>query len=130
MPKCEKIKSREMVYLPSSEMCRVTSEPCRILYHTGFFKEFLKCHDTFFPCRNCSNDVREMKFNATGQCLSPLVQTESSMNHYKGRRVFYKSSPYLNCVYVKCCIHTKSKSYRYRRMWHTVQRSFVYRRRA
>lgn len=75
-----------MAYLPSSEMCRVTLEPCRIFFNTGFFKQFLGCHDQYFPCRNCSNDVREMKFNATGQCLAPLVQTESSTNHYAGKQ--------------------------------------------
>lgn len=85
MPKCEEINNRSMVYLPSFEMCRVTSEPCRILYNTSFFPEFLKCRESFFPCRNCSNAVREMKFNATGQCLSPLVPTESATNHYKGQ---------------------------------------------
>lgn len=85
MPKCEKVTDREMVYLPSYEMCRVTSEPCRILYNTTFFPEYLKCRESLFPCRNCGNDVREMKFNATGQCLPPLVPTESSTNHYKGK---------------------------------------------
>lgn len=91
MPKCKKIadkkeknKEREYVYLPSFEMCRITSEPCRILYNTSFFPEFLKCRETIFPCKDCSNDVREMKFNATGQCLPPLVATESITNYYKG----------------------------------------------
>lgn len=83
-PKCEKIKGREMVYLPSLEMCRITSEPCRILYNTSFFPEFLKCSESFFPTK-CNNDVREMKFNAVGQCLPPLVQAELSTSYYKGR---------------------------------------------
>lgn len=34
------------------------------------------------------NDVREMKFNAIGQCISPLVQTESSINHYPGTHLY------------------------------------------
>lgn len=71
-----------MVYLPSLEMCRITSEPCRILYNTSYFPEFLKCNETFFPSK-CNNDVREMKFNAVGQCLAPLVQAESSTSYYK-----------------------------------------------
>lgn len=71
-----------MVYLPSLEMCRITLEPCRILYNTSFFPKFLKCNETFFPSK-CNNDVREMKFNGVGQCMPPLVQAESSANYYK-----------------------------------------------
>lgn len=84
MPKCERFKKGEMVHLPSYEMCRITMEPCSMFYNTSFFKEFLNCSEQNFPCRNSSNEVREMKFNVTGQCLSPLVQTESLTNHYKG----------------------------------------------
>lgn len=83
VPKCETIGSRDMVYLPSLEMCRITLEPCRILYNTTFFPEFLKCNETLFPSK-CNNDVREMKFNATGNCLLPLVPTDSSTSYYKG----------------------------------------------
>lgn len=82
-PKCERIRNRDMVYLPSLEMCRITMEPCRILYNTSFFPEFLKCSESIFPSK-CNNDVREMKFNAMGQCLPPLVQSDSSNNYYKG----------------------------------------------
>lgn len=84
MPKCEKINGRDMVHLPSFDMCRVIMEPCRVLYNDTFFQEYVKCNHTYFPCRNCGNDYREMKFNATGQCMPPLVSTESSDNHYKG----------------------------------------------
>lgn len=65
-------------------MCRVTLEPCRILYETDFFPQNLRCNEQVFPCKNCTNDVRDMKFNATGQCMAPLVSTESSINHYPG----------------------------------------------
>lgn len=83
-PKCEKINGRDMVYLPSLEMCKITLEPCRILYNTSYFPEFLKCNETLYPSK-CNNDVREeMKFNATGQCLKPLVGAESPANYYKG----------------------------------------------
>lgn len=82
-PKCERIKNRDMVYLPSLEMCRITMEPCRILYNTSFFPEFLKCSESIFPSK-CNNDVREMKFNAMGQCLPPLLPSDSSNNYYKG----------------------------------------------
>ncbi|XP_037934792.1 protein smoothened [Teleopsis dalmanni] len=82
-PKCEQINGKDMVYLPSLEMCRITLEPCRILYNTTYFPEFLRCNETLFPPK-CSNDVREMKFNITGQCLSPLVSADTSASYYPG----------------------------------------------
>uniref|UniRef100_A0A1I8PGR5 Protein smoothened n=1 Tax=Stomoxys calcitrans TaxID=35570 RepID=A0A1I8PGR5_STOCA len=82
-PKCEKINGEDMVYLPSLEMCRITLEPCRILYNTSYFPEYLKCNETHFPSK-CNNDVREMKFNLTGECLDPLVPTESSVSYHAG----------------------------------------------
>ena len=82
MPKCERMANRDMVFLPSLEMCRITLEPCRILYNTTFFPEFLKCNEALFPSK-CNNNVREMKFNATGTCLAPLVATDSSTSYYK-----------------------------------------------
>lgn len=85
MPKCSRIKDREYVDLPSLDMCRVTSEPCRILYNTDFFPQNLKCDDRVFPCVDCRNDVREIKFNAKGQCMSPLVPTESLINQYPSK---------------------------------------------
>uniref|UniRef100_A0A182P4A0 Protein smoothened n=1 Tax=Anopheles epiroticus TaxID=199890 RepID=A0A182P4A0_9DIPT len=82
-PKCEKINGHEMVYLPSLEMCKITLEPCRILYNTSFFPAFLKCNETLYPSK-CNNDVREeMKFNATGQCQKPLVAADLPANYYK-----------------------------------------------
>nr|2MAH_A Chain A, Protein smoothened [Drosophila melanogaster] len=50
-PKCEKINGEDMVYLPSYEMCRITMEPCRILYNTTFFPKFLRCNETLFPTK-------------------------------------------------------------------------------
>uniref|UniRef100_A0A0A1WQ87 Protein smoothened n=1 Tax=Zeugodacus cucurbitae TaxID=28588 RepID=A0A0A1WQ87_ZEUCU len=83
MPKCEQINGKDMVYLPSVEMCRKTWEPCRILYNTSYFPEFLRCNETLFPPK-CTNDVQEMKFNATGSCLPPLVPADSSSSYYPG----------------------------------------------
>ncbi|XP_075153385.1 smoothened, frizzled class receptor [Haematobia irritans] len=83
VPKCEKINDEDMVYLPSLEMCRITLEPCRILYNTSYFPEYLKCNETHFPSK-CNNDVREMKFNLTGECLDPLVPTETSISYHTG----------------------------------------------
>nr|CAI5822276.1 unnamed protein product [Callosobruchus analis] len=72
MPKCEKGK----VDLPSREMCRITLEPCKILYNSSLFPEFLNCEDErLFPPR-CKNDIQEMKFNTTGYCMDPLVKTD------------------------------------------------------
>lgn len=83
LPKCEKINNKEMIYLPSLEMCKFALEPCRILFNTSYFPDFLKCDPSHYPTQ-CSNDVREMKFNVTGQCLKPLVPVESTTNYYKG----------------------------------------------
>lgn len=98
------MKGREYVYLPSFEMCRVTSEPCRILYDTDFFPPNLKCDRKIWSCDNCRNDVREVKFNAMGQCMAPLIPTESSINHYPGKLglkikniLFYWDLRILNC---------------------------------
>lgn len=86
IPKCTQSKGKEYVYLPSYEMCRITTEPCRILYDTDFFPKYLKCDEKVFPCKNCSNDVRDMKFTTvTSQCMSPLITTDSSINHYPGK---------------------------------------------
>ncbi|XP_055858335.1 protein smoothened isoform X2 [Episyrphus balteatus] len=82
-PKCETINNQDMVYLPSLEMCKITLEPCRILYNTSYFPEFMKCNETLFPSK-CNNGVREMKFNSTGTCLEPLVPAESVASYYPG----------------------------------------------
>lgn len=82
LPKCDEIDGEQYVYLPSLEMCRKTQEPCRILYDTPYFPDFLKCNETLFPSK-CNNDVREMKFNSTGQCLKPLVSTDNPASYYK-----------------------------------------------
>lgn len=83
VPKCEVIKDREMVYLPSLEMCRNVMEPCKLVYNTTFFPEFLKCNESFLPAK-CDNDVREMKFNMSGSCMPPLVHTDTSFHFYDG----------------------------------------------
>lgn len=69
-------------------MCHVTAEPCRVLYDTDFFPNYLKCDEKVFPCKNCSNDVREMKFTTiSSQCISPLVATDSVINYYPGKNL-------------------------------------------
>ncbi|CAG9827161.1 unnamed protein product [Diabrotica balteata] len=72
MPKCENDK----VDLPSYEMCKITLEPCKILYNNSVFPEFLNCEDErLFPTQ-CKNDIHEVKFNTTGFCMDPLVKTD------------------------------------------------------
>ncbi|EDW03985.1 protein smoothened [Drosophila grimshawi] len=82
-PKCEEIDGQDMVYLPSYEMCKITLEPCRVLYNTTFFPKFLRCNETLFPMK-CSNDAREMKFNVTGRCMPPLVPADNAASYYPG----------------------------------------------
>lgn len=84
MPKCEVIKGQDMVYLPSLEMCHKIMEPCKLVYNTTIFPDFLKCNSSLFPPIACVNDVREMKFNTTGLCLSPLVHTDMPLHFYEG----------------------------------------------
>lgn len=90
LPQCENINNTDMVYLPSLEMCRITLEPCRILYNTSYFPDFLKCNESMFPAR-CNNEAKELKFNATsGQCLKPLVHTDIPSSFYKGKSCKFK----------------------------------------
>ncbi|KPI96978.1 Protein smoothened [Papilio xuthus] len=83
MPKCERILGQDMVYLPSYEMCKITMEPCAILYNTSYFPSFLRCNTTRFPSK-CDNTAREMKFNTSGKCLSPLIHTDKTVHFYEG----------------------------------------------
>lgn len=83
-PKCERILGNDMVYIPSYEMCKITMEPCAILYNTTYFPSFLKCNETLFPSK-CDNAAsREMKFNTTGKCLPPLIHTDKAPHFYDG----------------------------------------------
>nr|XP_032519081.1 protein smoothened isoform X2 [Danaus plexippus plexippus] len=83
MPNCESINGQDMVHLPSYEMCKITMEPCAILYNTSYFPSFLKCNATLFPPK-CENAAREMKFNTTGKCLPPLIHTDKRHHFYEG----------------------------------------------
>lgn len=80
MPKCK----NDMVHLPSKEMCKITMGPCRILYNTTIFPDFMRCEDEqLFPSR-CKNDIHELKFNTTGFCMEPLVRTDHPDWFYQG----------------------------------------------
>ncbi|XP_013199378.2 protein smoothened isoform X1 [Amyelois transitella] len=83
MPKCEEILGQDMVYLPSFEMCKITMEPCAIVYNTTYFPSFLKCNTSYFPTK-CETPAREMKFNTTGKCIEPLIHTDKVQHFYEG----------------------------------------------
>ncbi|XP_023023019.1 smoothened, frizzled class receptor [Leptinotarsa decemlineata] len=72
MPKCE----NNEVDLPSRVMCKITLEPCKILYNSSLFPEFLNCEDDRLFPNKCKNDIHEVKFNTTGFCMDPLVKTD------------------------------------------------------
>lgn len=84
MPKCENGE----VYLPSKEMCRITLNPCKILYESGIFPDFMRCDDEDLFPSECKNDIHELKFNTTGQCMEPLVRTDHPDWVYSGKLFF------------------------------------------
>lgn len=94
MPKCE----NGQVDLPSKEMCKITMRPCKVLYESGVFPDFMKCDDEqLFPeGKSCKNDIHELKFNMTGYCMEPLVKTDEPYWFYPGETgkiaVWYSSS--------------------------------------
>lgn len=80
MPKCDD----HGIYLPSQEMCKMIMGPCRILVSYEPWPAVFRCdNQTRYPPM-CKNDVRELKFNTTGRCLEPLVQTDLSAWYYDG----------------------------------------------
>ncbi|XP_075238286.1 smoothened, frizzled class receptor [Lycorma delicatula] len=80
MPKCD----NDMVDLPSHEMCKMIMGPCRILAIDHGWPSVLKCDNfTKYPL-GCKNDVRDMKFNTTGKCKPPMVQTDYPSSFYDG----------------------------------------------
>ena len=80
MPKCV----NDTVDLPSQEMCKIVSSPCRILFNQTIWPNFIKCENTeLFPSL-CKNDIREIKFNTTWKCLSPLVPTDNALAVFEG----------------------------------------------
>ncbi|KZS02918.1 Smoothened protein [Daphnia magna] len=82
MPRCE----NGTVELPSQEMCKVIRNPCRIveLEQRGGWPDFMRCEDTEKFPSGCKNEVRELKFNITPKCQSPLVETDNSLAYVEG----------------------------------------------
>lgn len=83
MPKCE----NGQVDLPSEQMCKITMKPCKLIYNSSVFPEFFNCEDErLFPSK-CKNDIHEMKFNITGHCMSPLIETDKPDWWFKGKEI-------------------------------------------
>lgn len=80
MPRCEK----DEVELPPQELCKMALGPCRILELERGWTTPLRCDDTNkFPA-NCKDDARDVRFNTTAECLSPLVPTDNPSAFYEG----------------------------------------------
>ncbi|KAL0106682.1 hypothetical protein PUN28_015319 [Cardiocondyla obscurior] len=80
MPKC----INDTVELPSQEMCKMVSGPCRMLMNHTMWPNFAKCDNTKLFPRLCQNDIRELKFNISGKCLKPLVPTDNALSIFDG----------------------------------------------
>nr|XP_050867262.1 protein smoothened [Vespula vulgaris] len=80
MPKC----INDMVDLPSQEMCKMVSGPCRIVFNHTIWPNFVKCENTKLFPRLCKNDIRELKFNTSGKCLKPLIPTDNALAIFEG----------------------------------------------
>ncbi|XP_078665081.1 protein smoothened-like [Branchiostoma floridae x Branchiostoma belcheri] len=80
MPKCE----NGYVELPSYEMCAITRGPCKIVEEEQGWPAFLQCQDRNQFISGCENEVKNMKFNGTGGCERPLVETDNEKSFYKG----------------------------------------------
>ncbi|XP_064480541.1 protein smoothened-like [Ornithodoros turicata] len=77
-PRCQD----DQVALPSQEMCRLARGFCKIAAVGSEWPPFLRCEADFFPS-GCKNELREIKFNTTGQCGTPLVATPSQSSWYQ-----------------------------------------------
>ncbi|XP_044286467.1 smoothened homolog [Varanus komodoensis] len=78
MPKCEDGK----VELPSQTLCQATRGPCTIVERERGWPDFLRCTTDRFP-EGCPNEVQNIRFNSSGQCEPPLVQTDNSKSWYE-----------------------------------------------
>ncbi|PSN54909.1 hypothetical protein C0J52_01651 [Blattella germanica] len=66
------------------EMCKMAMAACRILESDNYWPSFIRCDDPERFRSKCKNDVLELRFNTTGQCLSPLVPTDNTQAFYEG----------------------------------------------
>ncbi|EMP26347.1 Smoothened like protein [Chelonia mydas] len=78
MPKCED----GQVELPSQTLCQATRGPCTIVERERGWPDFLKCTTDRFP-EGCPNEVQNLKFNSSGHCEAPLVQTDNPKSWYE-----------------------------------------------
>ncbi|XP_076232442.1 smoothened, frizzled class receptor isoform X2 [Calliopsis andreniformis] len=80
MPKC----INNTVDLPSQEMCKMVSGPCRIVFNHTIWPSFIKCENTELFPKLCKNDIRELKYNISSKCLKPLVPTDNALAIFEG----------------------------------------------
>ncbi|XP_070610602.1 protein smoothened [Erythrolamprus reginae] len=78
MPKCQD----GQVELPSQTLCQATRGPCTIVERERGWPDFLKCTTDRFP-EGCPNEVQNIKFNSSGRCEAPLVQTDNPKSWYE-----------------------------------------------
>uniref|UniRef100_A0A8C8SMS4 Protein smoothened n=1 Tax=Pelusios castaneus TaxID=367368 RepID=A0A8C8SMS4_9SAUR len=78
MPKCED----GQVELPSQTLCQATRGPCTIVERERGWPDFLQCTTDRFP-EGCPNEVQNIKFNSSGHCEAPLVQTDNPKSWYE-----------------------------------------------
>lgn len=109
LPQCE----RGYVYLPSFEMCKLAMDHCSTMYDKNFLPNYLKCDEKLFP-KECKNELRKVKFNGTGQCMAPLVASESSS--YRGKLIHFNNLSVLTQLNID----------RNRRMWTRMQGSSLH----
>ncbi|XP_001602300.2 protein smoothened isoform X2 [Nasonia vitripennis] len=80
LPKCV----NDTVDLPSQEMCKVVSGPCKILLNHTIWPNFIKCDNEELFSRSCKSEIRELKFNTSSSCLYPLVPTDNALAIFEG----------------------------------------------
>ncbi|EZA47218.1 Protein smoothened [Ooceraea biroi] len=80
MPKCV----NDTVALPSREMCKMISGPCRLLLNHTIWPSFIRCDNAELFPQSCKSNVRELKFNTSGECLKPLVPTDNALSIFDG----------------------------------------------
>ncbi|EEB12552.1 class D atypical G-protein coupled receptor GPRsmo1, putative [Pediculus humanus corporis] len=80
LPKCE----YDTVYLLSQERCKYTMSTCKILKEPLFAATFpsINCDATEFFPRTCKNDVKDLRSNLSGECISPLIATDNADSYY------------------------------------------------
>ncbi|XP_033228308.1 protein smoothened-like [Belonocnema kinseyi] len=80
MPSC----SNNVINMPSQETCTLAMAPCRAALNHAIWPSFIKCEDTQRFPSGCRHDTRDIKFNNSGRCLAPLIQTDDPLAFFEG----------------------------------------------